>query len=76
MFLALLTSFVFANEVIKREFDVSSGKKLVLETEIGGDIYIRGWDKEKVKVTAEAYRIDEDDYKIEFEESSSGLSVR
>ena len=75
MFLALLTSFVFANEVIKREFDVSSGKKLVLETEIGGDIYIKGTDKDKIEVKAEVYRIDEDDYEINFDKYSSGLTI-
>lgn len=71
-----LASPAFADEVIKREFDISKGNRLVLETEIGGDIYIKGWDGNKIMVKAEVIRMDEDDYEIDFDLSSTVLDIR
>ena len=64
--LVLLATLVFANDVIKREFEVDKGSILLIETEIGGDIYIKGSNGDKIEVKAEVYRIDDDDYRIEF----------
>ena len=75
LLLAFLTSFVFADDVIKREFEISGGKTLILETEIGGDIYVKGWNQDKIEVKAEVYRIDDDDYRIDFDVASSGLTI-
>jgi DUF4097 and DUF4098 domain-containing protein YvlB len=73
--LVFLFSLVSANDVIKREFDVNKGETLTLMTEIGGDIYIKGHDKDKIEIKAEVYRIDKDDYDIDFDPDKSGLMV-
>lgn len=75
LLLAFLASFVFADDVIKRDFEVSRGKDLVLETEIGGNIYIKGSDEDKIKIKAEVYDIDDDDYDIDFDLASAGLTI-
>jgi len=75
LLLASLSTFVFADDVIKREFDISKGKTLTLETEIGGNIYIKGSDEDKIEFKAELYRIDDDDYNIDFNLTSSGLTI-
>jgi len=70
-----LTSLASADDVIKREFDISKGGKLILETEIGGDIYVKGGDENKVVVKAEVIRMDESDYDMDFDDGSGTLSI-
>ena len=73
--LFFLASLASADDVIKREFDISKGGKLVLETEIGGDIYIKGSDENKVVVKAEVIRMDESDYNMDFDDGSGKLYI-
>lgn len=70
-----LASLAFADDVIKREFDISKGGKLILDTEIGGDIYIKGWDGDNVVLKAEVIRMDEGDYNMDFDAGSGTLAI-
>jgi len=73
--MAFLAAVASADDVINREFEISKGGRLVLETEIGGDIYVKGWDENKVMVKGEVIRMDEGDYRIDFDQNSDRLSI-
>jgi len=72
---AFLASTASADDIIKREFEISKGGRLVLETEIGGDIYVKGSDENAVVVKAEIIRMDESDYDMDFDQDSGTLSI-
>ena len=61
---------------IEKEFDIGMGKKLVLDLETGGGVYISGWDKEKVAVEVHISGVDEDDYDLDFDARSSIIRIR
>ena len=77
--ICLLTAFlvpaVLADDIIKREYEISKGGNLILETEIGGDIYVKGWEEDKVIVKAEVIDVDDDAYELYFDQSSSRLKI-
>ncbi len=75
--LIILISFIgmaFGSEKIEREFSVSNGEKLEVDLDYG-DIEIAGWDKNVVLVTVYLDDYDEDDYDIDIEKYSKGVSV-
>ena len=37
-------------QTIRKEFDLAKGGKLEIDLGTGGDVYISGWDKDKVAV--------------------------
>src|SRR5689334_4382818 len=60
---------------IKKEINVSSGKRLDMHLETGGSISISGWEKEAVSVEADLKGRGGKDCKVEIEESKSGVNV-
>ena len=72
--LFMLASLVYGDE-IRREFDISRGGQFKISTEIGGEIYIRGWDKDKIEVKGDATGLDPDDYVIDYNATSSVLEI-
>ena len=75
--LVLLALFsVAANaQNIERVFSVSSGGKLELDIETGGDIEISSWDKNEIKVLAEVSGRDAEMIVVDMEETSNGLEI-
>lgn len=72
-------SFIFATAVyagnITREFDVSKGGSLSFDTEIGGDIYIKGWDADKVEVKSEPVGLNPEDYRISYNATAKSIEI-
>lgn len=60
---------------IEKEFDIAGGKKLILDLDTGGAIYIKGWDKDKVLAKIHAVGVSEDEYEINFDPGSSALKI-
>jgi len=60
---------------IEKEFDIARGKKLTLELDTGGAVYISGWDKDKVGVKIHVFGIDENEYEIDFDAGSSAIII-
>ncbi len=73
--LALAVANMGVAGTIKKEFDIGMGKKLVMDLETGGGIFISGWDKEKVAVKVHVSGVDEDDYDLDFDTRSSGVKI-
>jgi DUF4097 and DUF4098 domain-containing protein YvlB len=73
--LALALAYPAGADTIKKEFDIASGKRLSLDLDTGGDIYIAGWDKEKVEVKIHIFGADPDDYDIDFDAGSSAVRI-
>jgi hypothetical protein len=74
--LALALLGMTANgQTIRKEFDLAKGGKLEIDLGTGGDVYISGWDKDKVAVKVHVSGVDEDEYKIDFDKKSSGLEI-
>jgi DUF4097 and DUF4098 domain-containing protein YvlB len=63
-------------QTIRKEFDLAMGGKLEMDLDTGGDVYISGWDKDKLAVKVHISGVDEDEYKIDFDKRSSGLEIR
>ena len=72
--LAMFSMTTYAQE-IERSFSVSSGGKLELDMETGGDIEITGWDRNEIRVVAEISGRDADMISVDFEERSNGLEI-
>ncbi len=70
----LIAGLVFAQNESEKEFKIGSGKKLKVDLNTGGDIDIRGWDKDTYQIRAKATD-DLDDYRIDYDESSRGLEI-
>ncbi|MBN2572294.1 MAG: hypothetical protein JXA68_09210, partial [Ignavibacteriales bacterium] len=64
-----------ADEEITKEFNVKFGQDFSVTLETGGSIKITGWDKEIVKVTLKFDENNADEYNIDFQEGSNGVSV-
>lgn len=63
------------DKIIEREFEMKPGSKLELDIETGGDITVKGWDKDLIRVVV---RLDDryaDRFEIDFDESSKGLEI-
>jgi len=71
---SLLASVVYA-DTIEKEFDIAMGKKLIVDLETGGSIYIKGWDQEKVWIKAHISGMDPDDYTFDFRDSSNEIII-
>jgi len=71
----LFVGMVFGSDKIKKEFDVSKGEKLDIDLNTGGDIKIVGWDKDVVSITVIVDEYEIEDYDIDIEEFSKGVSV-
>lgn len=56
-------------------FDVSSGQKLTVTLKMGGDVDVSGWEKEQVSVKVEITGEDAEDIDVDFDQSSSGISI-
>ena len=70
----LMLGLVFAQNETEKEFKIGSGKKLKVDLNTGGDIEIRGWDKEIYMVHVNGPG-DLDNYRIDYDEGSSGLNI-
>ncbi len=51
LLLAIIISAVSQAEIIEKEFVVEPNQTLYVDTEVGGDLAVTGWDKESVLVT-------------------------
>jgi DUF4097 and DUF4098 domain-containing protein YvlB len=73
--LALAMANIGVAGTIEKEFDIAMGKKLVMNLETGGSVYISGWGKEKVAIKVHVYGVDDDDYDLDFDTRSSGIEI-
>ena len=71
---AALTTTSFAADIHK-EFQVSSGKKLEMHLEAGGDITVTGWEKESVAVDVRLRGHDDEDCKVTFDQTAEGVVI-
>lgn len=55
-------------------FDLSPGKKIVIDLKPGGSIDINGWDKPKAEITVSGHG-DPDDYELIFDKTDYGLKI-
>ncbi|HKI78867.1 MAG TPA: hypothetical protein VKA26_10020 [Ignavibacteriaceae bacterium] len=60
---------------IHKEFKVESGKLLNLNCDTGASINVEGWDKDIVSIDAELGGRDWEDININFDKSSSGVTI-
>jgi DUF4097 and DUF4098 domain-containing protein YvlB len=65
----------YDEKVMVKEFGMKRGGKLELDIETGGDISIRGWDEDLVRVKVKLDGRDADRFEIEFDERSGGLAI-
>lgn len=74
--LCLITAaVVVSGETIEKQFKTSPGKLLRMDLKAGGSIYVYGWDKDEISVTAFIDGRDSEDIKTEFNETASGLEI-
>jgi DUF4097 and DUF4098 domain-containing protein YvlB len=71
----LFSNYLLAGQDLKREFKLEYGKKVEIDLNTGGSIEIIGWNKELVSLTARSHDADIEEFKIEFDENSSGLHI-
>ncbi len=64
-----------SDRVSKKSFDMEKGKRLELDINVGGDILIRGWQKDQVDVEVVINGRDRDDIEIDYEQRPSVLKV-
>jgi DUF4097 and DUF4098 domain-containing protein YvlB len=64
-----------SERIEKKSFDMEKGKRIDIDINVGGDIFITGWDGEKVEVEVVVTGRDRDDIEIDFKERSSVLKV-
>jgi len=69
------TCITFADDIHK-EFKSAPGKKLEMDIDSGGDIIIQGSDGNTIVVDVFFRGRDEDECKVDFDETSSGLTIR
>ena len=71
------SQFLYAGEdkLIEREFEMGRGGELELDIETGGDISVKGWDKELVRVVIRLKGRDSDRFEIDFDEGSKSLEI-
>jgi DUF4097 and DUF4098 domain-containing protein YvlB len=74
IFLFMASALLLAQNKIERKFEIGSGSDIDIDLHTGGSIIVIGWDKELVELFAD---VDDDieDYRIDFREHSSGLSI-
>ena len=70
-----INNLLFSSEKMKKEFNVKSGEQLEIDLDTGGDIEVTGWDKDIVSITVLTEDDDLDDYDIDIEEYSKGVTV-
>ncbi len=63
-------------KILISEFQVTSGKKLVMKLDTGGEIDIAGWDKEIVSVDVHRKGRDDDRSEVTFDQTSTGVDIR
>ena len=73
--LIILGVGISADQEIKKEFKMKSGKTLTVDLETGGSILIKGWDENRISVVAFLDGRDCDDCDFEMKENSSGLEI-
>ncbi len=69
--------FLSAGEekLIEREFEVDRGGRLELDIETGGDISVKGWDKDLVRVVVRLKGRGSDRFEIGFDQGSRSLEI-
>ena len=65
----------FATDKVKKEFNVKPGQQLEVDLDTGGDIEVMGWDKNVAEITVYMDEDDIDDYDIDIDEFSRGITV-
>lgn len=73
LFLLIMSVPSFASKRTET-FDLSPGKKIVIDLKPGGSIDINGWDKPKAEITLSGHG-DPDDYELIFDKTSYGLKI-
>ena len=71
----ITAAVVVSGETIEKQFKTSPGKVLTMDLKAGGSIYIYGWDKDEINITAFIDGRDSEDIKTEFNETASGLEI-
>ena len=74
IFLFMAYALLLAQDKIERKFEIGSGSDIEVDLHTGGSITVIGWDKELVEVIADV-EDDAEDYRIDYKERSSGLSI-
>jgi DUF4097 and DUF4098 domain-containing protein YvlB len=72
--LFIASGLLLAQDKIERKFDIDSNSDISIDLHTGGSITVVGWEKEQVEVTADV-EDDAEDYRMDFNERSSGLSI-
>ena len=80
VFLLCTTAFLFwvsslHAQDISRSFDVSPGSKLVLTLKTGGDVVIRGWERDRVEASVAIRGRDANDVVMDFDQSSKTIEI-
>lgn len=80
VFLLCTTAFLFwvsslHAQDINRSFDVSPGSKLVLTLKTGGDVVIRGWERDRVEASVAIRGRDANDVVMDFDQSSKTIEI-
>jgi len=75
VFLLALATGTASGEDLQREFHVAKGKRLTMNIESGGAIRITGWDKELVTISVDRHGADDNACRVDFRETSAGISV-
>jgi len=70
-----ISTFSFGTDKVKKEFNVKYGQQLEVDLDTGGDIEIMGWDKDVAEVTVYVDENDIDEYDIDIDEFSRGVTV-
>ena len=64
-----------SERIEKKSFDMEKGKRIDIDINVGGDIFVQGWDSARVEVEIVVTGRDRDDVEIDFKERSSVLKV-
>jgi DUF4097 and DUF4098 domain-containing protein YvlB len=70
-----ISTLLFGSDKIKKEFDVKSGQQIEIDLDTGGDIEVMGWNKNVAEITVYIDEDDMDDYDIDIDEFSRGVTV-
>ncbi len=66
---------ISSDRTVEKEFDVKKGGKVDLDIDVGGDIYVSGWDKDKVGVEVLIGGRDWENVEVDMEETGGDIRV-
>ncbi len=62
-------------KVVEQVFDVKEGGKVELDIDTGGDIYVTGWDNDKIAVEVVIEGRNWENVEVDFDKTRSGLKI-